>query len=423
MLKLKFYRFISIAFILVETLSIIDGYVIVKHAISMALMFSISYILFPKAFHNKHTFFLLFYSILICVYHFLGHTVADFKWIRIEVLVPLSCLSLYNVFLFNRDEYGFKLLTAVGLTIMVLTSLLTIPIAVADPEAVRSMIAYSSEGDITSLQHSKMQGIASAGLIHSIPFIFPLLVYHLKKKRPFFYRFIVIATILIPYILLIEASFATPLILSTLGLFCSFIVSTNMKKNIVILIGMSCLFLVFLDKQLVLVSLSEIQYYFVDTALDNKFKDISISIEHGNTEGQVGGRNNLYKKSWNTFLEEPLFGSLDKSNAGEHSYIVDRLAYFGIVGIIPLFLFCFCTFKNMYVLCYQQCKIYLLFSYILFTMMLFLKNSTGIEIYIYIFVYIPGLCLYVNENKRQLSQFEGATKTCGTLMQPTNLPV
>ncbi|TLD41223.1 MAG: hypothetical protein JETT_2511 [Candidatus Jettenia ecosi] len=67
---------------------------------------------------------------------------------------------------------------------------------------------------------------------------------------------------------------------------------------------------------------------FEGTAIANKIHDIVLSIQYGETEGEVGKRSDLYKMSWNVFFQNPVFGGSNKIEIGGHSYFADRLAYF-----------------------------------------------------------------------------------------------
>jgi len=404
-----FYRFLSIFFVIAETFTLINGYFFIPLTKLMIFVIIVSIVLYPKSYLSKSTFFLILYLCMICVYSVFDNGIVNLSFLITDIMLPLSCLSLCNVFLYNHDYHGLKIVTIIGITIIVLTSILTIPIAASDPDSVRAMVTYSVEGDVKELQFNQKRGIASFGLVHAFPLIVPLLVYHFKKAQSFFVRISFAITIVVPYYMLIQASFATPLIISTFGLICSFIISKNTQKNLVIFACMLCLLPVAVDGQLVVSGLTEIKNVFSDTPLEEKIKDIMISIEHGSTEGQVGGRGSLYKQSWNSFFHNPLFGISDKTQAGGHAYFADRLAYFGLIGTVPFIAFFVFAFKRFYIMCNEDCKIYISISFFIFMLMAFLKNIYGIENFIYFLVFIPGLslvdkCKLLNHNDKLLRQ-------------------
>ena len=402
--KLLLFRYTVILFVIVETFSIFHGYVFNRVAFPMIFMSGISVIFYPKAFLDKQSFFLVLYFAIFCLFAYLGHTLADMGWATNEFLAPLSCLSIINVFLYNRDFYGLKMVTVTGLVIIVVNSLFTIPIAINDPNAVRMMVDYTVGGNIDSMQFYQKLGIASYGLVHAVPFLYPLLIYHLKTGGKKLYRLCYLVAIVVSYYMLTKASFGTALILSTFGILCAILLSENKKRILVLVIILPFFLFLFFSDGLLVSGLNTIKPMFEGTEIEPKINDIVSSIEYGGAEGQIGGRRDLYNMSWNTFFRSPLLGSLDKKQAGGHAYIPDRLAYFGLIGTIPLIMFFYFTFKKHYFLIERRKRIYYLTSLLLFVLLGFCKNISGIENFLYLFVFLPGLCLMeeIPGNQNQL---------------------
>ena len=114
-------------------------------------------------------------------------------------------------------------------------------------------------------------------------------------------------------------------------------------------------------------------------------------------------RSDLYKMSWNVFFQNPIFGGSNKIEVEGHAYSPDRLAYFGLAGTTPFIMFFYFTFKKIYFLMERRKRIYYLISLLLFACLGFCKNISGIENFLYLFVFLPGLCLMEeipgNQNK------------------------
>lgn len=113
--------------------------------------------------------------------------------------------------------------------------------------------------------------------------------------------------------------------------------------------------------------------------LAKRFNDISIVLTYGNidaTNGSMAARSELMKVSWNTFTSSFghfLFGvgehASDNDVIGHHSFIIDELACYGIVGGVVLFVY----FKKQYQIImshlnkrtewalYMQCAVLFLF--------------------------------------------------------------
>lgn len=81
-----------------------------------------------------------------------------------------------------------------------------------------------------------------------------------------------------------------------------------------------------------------------------KINDLA-NILQGNTavEYDTNARIRLYSQSWDTFLANPLFGTrlLGSSSSGGHSFVLDFLSDFGIIGGVVLYLMYTALFKNI----------------------------------------------------------------------------
>jgi len=388
--KQKIFLYFVILFVIFETFSIIRGYVLVRDWIPIGLLLASASIFYPKSFLNKETFFLLAYFFFVFIR---GGNLADTKQGIVELTVFLACLSIINVFYYQRDISGLKKITGIGLFIIVVTSLFTIPQTINNPNAVRSMVAYSVLGDIDSTQLSRKLGIASYGLVHALPMIFPLLVCNLKNVKKKRTKSFYLVAIVVPYYMILKASFGTALILSTFGIIVA-ILMTLLKKMfshgglILLLIVM----VISLNDYFVISFLNEIKPIFGGTKIESRIDDIVISLKSDTAVGTVAVRESLYKDSWNTFFQYPLFGTTDKTEAGGHSYFPDRLAYYGLVGIIPLFMFFYILIKKQYMTIAKEKRNYYVLSILIFFIMGFFKNISGIENFLYLFVFLPGLC-------------------------------
>jgi len=400
-MKMKF-RAIVILFVVIETLSIIHGYVLLKEWMAMGLMCGISMFMYPKAFHNKPTMYLLMYFTFLMMFVAMGHSLANTRWVLIEILVPFSFLSIINVFIYNHDFEGLKIVTVVGLIIIALTAVLTIPIVIKDPMAVRRMVTFSNSNNFAAMQMYQRQGIASFGLVHAFAFLCPLLVFQVKSGRNQIFRMFSVAVLLVTYLMIIKVSFATPIILCTFAIAYAFVLSKNKRVNLVIGVVLISALSTSLNKDLLTSGLTTIsKTFFANTPVSEKIDNIKASIQHEQFEGQVSGRGKLYDKSWITFFDNPILGSLDKTQAGGHAYFVDRLAYFGLFGTLPFLMFLFFTLKRNLTIIGSQMRPHYVLCLFFFVILGLTKNISGRENFLYLFVLLPGLCLIGEPVKNQ----------------------
>jgi hypothetical protein len=378
----------------------IRGYFGVRDWIPGFVVLGLSLVVCPKSWFCKETLILLLYLLVLVGFSLIGHTLTDLRWIANEIMPPLICLTIINLFLQKEDYAGLRLVTVLGLLIIVVTSLMTIPILLKDPDAVRKVVELGvGKGDAAFVSLSHKRGIASFGLVSSLPFIFPMLVYCVKAERRIMLKGLYLFTIAVTYLLLLKASIATPLIMSTMAILFSVIVTSNRGRNIVIGIIISLMLMFLLNERLVIEGLRTIQPMFSRTIIETKIDDIVLSLKKDKVQGSVS-RSKLTVMSWNSFVKNPLYGGLDKKSAGGHAYFVDRLAYFGLVGAVPFFLYLYFTFRRHYALIDSKMKIYYLVGIFLFVLMGLVKNIGTVESFIYLFILLPGLCLI---NKKESS--------------------
>lgn len=386
----KIFRCFAISFVIVETFSVIQGFTGgIRDWIPMFLMLFVSCLLYPKSVLSKEVYFLVLYILVLLVFASAGHSLANISWIANETLRPLTCLCIINVFLYNRDLYGLKIITMVGLILIGITSLLTIPILMKNPNAVRDMVMYKEQFSDTAFKYKQL-GIASYPLIHSLPYLYPAIIYCIKTKKAVTNRLYYLVVLTVSYLMLLKSSVATPLILSTFGIVGALLVSKSHKRNIIYILLFS-FFLVFtLNETIIVSSLKSIKPMFGDTLNAKKIDDILSSLKHDSAKGAVA-RIGATEKSFTTFIKSPLLGNMDKRQAGGHAYFLDRLAYFGLVGAMPLFLFFFFVFKRHFMIIDKGMRNYYFMGLALFVIMGIVKNVGGIETYLYLFVFLPGL--------------------------------
>lgn len=387
------FRSAVLFFIIIETFSIIRGYIIIRDWIPVGIMILISLFLYPKAFRNRSTIYFLCYSFILVIFVLADPSSTNLSWAVVEFMFPFSCFCLINIFRYNGDIKWLKLITIVGLLIIIVSSLMTIPIAIDDPQSVRQMAIYIGEADFSTLMHYNKMGMVSSGLIHAFPVLVPMLVFQLKYEKAALHKLFYLIAIMVPFFMLIKAAFTTPIILAVIGLIVS--LGITKRKGWNIMVGAILVLFLFLSvsQELIISGLDSIKPSVEGTAVEEKIQDISTSIMFDEQVGDVASRVSLYNKSWDTFIAHPLFGSMTMSSAGGHAFFIDRLAYFGILGTLPFFLFFYECFKRTYSIIDGPIRKYYLISIFVFVSLGFSKNINGIENFMYLFVFIPALSL------------------------------
>lgn len=120
----------------------------------------------------------------------------------------------------------------------------------------------------------------------------------------------------------IKSSVTTTILLSILGISLSLFLSDNYLRNFRILFGWGILFFLFVNEKNLILVLEIIEPYFRDTAVHGKIFDFQDSMMYSRSVGQISNRESLYDISWNTFINNPLFGSSLNKDSGGHAFLL-----------------------------------------------------------------------------------------------------
>jgi len=389
------YRYVAIFAVIIETFTLIQGYTDIPDIAVMGGVVLLSMFFYPFSFINKHTYYFFLLVAVVLVTAIAKSFVL--RWYLLLLINWLFSLSMINVFLYNKDWVGLKLVVYAGLLVILISSISTITILIIDPMIVRQLALDSLDGDTRSLVTGQKMGIVSYGLIHGLPTLLPALVYLLKTGNNIQTKIIWLSIIIVFYTLVLKASFATSLILSTLILLPSLIISKNTTRSIFLLVAILLMFLPLFNEDILINNLEKIKPFFSETEIEEKISDIQLSVKFGDNEGQLGTRGTLYADSWNSFFKEPIWGSMKHKDAGGHAFIADFLAWFGIIGAAPLILFLLFFIKKIYSEIQKKQKLYFLLSLIPFFVLSFAKGTPYFEQMLYLLLFLPGLYLMKTE--------------------------
>lgn len=401
MYKKLIFRYWAVICIVLETFTVIQGYFNVPDSAVLLSIVAIGFFFYPRAFFNLPTLFFILFAFLIII--FVQTKSYDIQFYRVIIIYWLFALSLINVFLYNQDWNGMKIVLIIGILILLISTIFSIIYSGSQPDLVRQYVLYSSEQDNVGVKLGQRLGIANYGMIHGIPTLLPIVVYLFKKEKKLILKILWLSLIAAFYYLIIVSGFGTALILSTFILISSILVSENKKKNLFLFGILIFIGALFINKEFILHSLDWVKGYFENSAIYDKIVDIQYSIQTNDFEGQLDTRGNLYADSWNTFSKYPIFGSAQQSDAGGHLFVADFLAWFGLVGTLPLILFFYYSFRRIYLMIENHQKIYYILVLIPFIILSFVKAVPFFEQILYLFVFIPAVFLLKKNSDKAVS--------------------
>ena len=389
--KIKIFRYCSILFIILFTFPLLRGYVLIRDYLFLLSYPLICMFLYPKAFFNKCYLFLIIYLILILIVYD-GHEKYNFVYTTSEFLSFFSTISIINVCLYNKDFKSLFIIFCSGLFFLTITLLLSIPVLINNSEIIRDMVMLNLTEKSDEFQKLQRSGIVSYATIHSLPFIFPILIYHLRQKEKT--RFFLLFIFGISLFVIVNAATATPLILSLFGIVLGILIQKDNKKNVVILVVTALLYFIVSSKEFLLSILDSVYPFFANNSIGGKISDFQTLLKFGEVTGEIEGREDLYNLSWETFRQNPLMGSSFYKDAGGHAYFVDKLAYLGLLGTLPLFLFFYFQLSSIYKLLSKTVRFYYLTGLLLFFSLGFSKNIGDFDYWFFLFFLLPCFCFF-----------------------------
>lgn len=260
-------------------------------------------------------------------------------------------------------------------------------------------------------------GIGGFGHIYSASFLLVATSFLLKSNHHLYTiksRIFVLVSVIPIFLMLLQASYATSLIILFLGLLSVLIVRN--KFGLIILNTSAVLFFLLIPKTTwykFFIGIADVFSW--NNILNEKFLDLANSFLYGPGNGQTGDRIELYSTSFETFLSNPLFGiygPLGNSNTGllgDHSGWLDLLGYYGLFTVIPLALAVYVNYKKH--LRFYQATSYYGFVIVIYLLILVLGIVNPI-VYVYeigfiLFFIVPAIPFmgYLFKHKEEVCKF------------------
>ncbi len=313
--------------------------------------------------------------------------------------VIFSICSALLIIVINDAIFKEKLLKLV-LGITLITSVCSIFVMMSNPGLVRQLSSGSEESIQLMNQYFKF-GLSSYYFSHAVPAIIPGLIYRIKSKTKHSTYYLLLLFISIYYVFLSGAT--TPLLLSIILLILSFLINVNKStKQNLFRLGLMALFLIVIfDKSTILLIIKTIISITPDmfSEFAYKLKAVVVLVDIGDSSGALVSREELHNLSKTSFLNNMFLGIFDSNQQGRHSYILDSLAKFGLIGILPLFLYLKMmvskTIKNID----KSAKLFYLLGLSYLIVLGYMKGLTGLEVWLYVLVILPILCIINSKNK------------------------
>ena len=181
----------------------------------------------------------------------------------------------------------------------------------------------------------RKMNIVSWSQTYGMVFVVPTALMLWKSKRKIRYIALVIAVI----VMLVSTQITVAVLLAVVFAFSAFILGEKSAKRIIILLILGLLSVI------VILRINTILTYAVEVSekagldfLTTKVNDLRVLLVEGQAVGDAGERGELYQKSFNAFLKNPVLGTSINGRVslgviGYHSEFFDLLGTFGLAGV------------------------------------------------------------------------------------------
>lgn len=355
-------------------------------------------VMYPKAFGNKVIHWFLVYAAVLGLYVIIGKpltigigTVADSRKLFIEFAYILPVISIFSILCYLDDFEVMRRLVKWSVIVLFASFIVSVPL----------MLQYNSLREAYQMQNESffVPGLPGYSLMHAYTLFLPTLCFAVKVNhgwKKWFAIFGLAVTCIVIY-----DTFVTTSLLAMLGILLVTLFYKQDKNGLfIIMVPILFIIILFLYQIGFFVSLIEwVMPAFEGTAVEAKLIDLKDSILQGElTGGTLTGRQNLHIISWNSFLQNPIFGT---PVVGLHSSLIDRFGGMGLVAGLP-FVMILVSFIRQIVRKFET-KIAKDFFWLgVMTGLLFLyeKGNWGGEAWLMYMVLMPiGILVFENDRK------------------------
>lgn len=292
----------------------------------------IIYVLISKVVLNKNerTFVVVSFILLalICLYNFIGYSTMDRGQLLRNINWPMAgIVAIYAMRSFSSRDFftSFWVMTSAILLLLI--------VFISEGRTIMAMEGQDEASAVASAWYGSLFMLLSGMSM--------IVILHVKSLLPRLFAVFVLALCLFLNIIILQRSTNVIFTMAEIGLILIFVIK---RKSViaalsVIIIGFviyasSSEALIGIVKWLAEVSPSErMAYRFDEIAFALSFEDITAG------GGSMAARSDLMNISWNTFtsgIGHIIFGAGDHptnhSIIGDHSFFVDTLARYGIIG-------------------------------------------------------------------------------------------
>jgi len=346
----------------------------------------------PFLMKNKaFLFLLLFYIYVILQSVALGYELDFVTWFANFMDFALPIFLLQAAIKYDNEKTVEKLAKFAIIYIFV-TILLSIIVMINDPTALRQQQAMTVMGEYDMAYQYKRQGLASYGIAAMVMCMPAVLISIFKSSSNKKVKLVSVIGVALSLVFMWMGQVTTTSIICISLTFMAFFIRSNAPRSILFAAILLLLVAGFFGESII----DTITPYTEETAMGSKFANLSSQIHGGQIEteeGSIEGRSSLTALTLSVFYNNLFIGD-PHGYIGGHNYFIDRLALYGIIGVVPFFLMIFSLYKMT--IRYLPSNKHGIFTLIFlgFISLGLLKNMPGIDYWLFMFCFYPFILKY-----------------------------
>lgn len=348
-------------------------------------------------FHTKIFLFkrLLFIYVFAVVYFVL----ILFNTYDVEIIFALNeiehvflAVIMLEYFLLVRDFLWLRNLLIICLCFVAITVMTTLVGLQKNPLAARSLMGGLGADLPDLIVYYRSIGIADYGFFYGVALLIPVLISFVRMNQlRAFVRWLFLGFAMLCLYGIFKAQFTGALLFSTSGAVIAFWADERMGPAV---IRVSVLFavLILLPIDFIAEGIKAFALTFGSGMIQDRLLDFAFTLKHGilQTGSHVDQRLDRIPVLLEYFSQDPLFGV---GQSLKHNWWFDRLALFGITGIIPWLLIFGSQIRYNFKIMSPKNRIYYLIPVLLFAFIGLVKNLGQKETMLVLFFIIPILVM------------------------------
>lgn len=303
--------------------------------------------------------FLLIYAIIVvnAICGYISISLFSFLYgVAQWVIWPVSLYYLVD----SRKTKSLNRLFYVLTALILFTSITTYYGNLRFPGASRALAAIWSDDTGTAHFYQSLN-IGGFDFIYLLVLLIPLWIYAIRANsfKHNLWKIILFAlSIVFSFITIITSEYTTALLFSFASLLL-FILPRSFSRRKLLLYLVSFFIIIFIGRSVTSHLFTRLADRAESPIVSERLTSLSALLSGETMDGDAGMREELMRKSWDSFLNNPLTGS---SQVGGHSFILDAMGHYGVFGLFLVFV----VFYGLYRLCVFPHKGTMFYGYCFF---------------------------------------------------------